>query len=71
VTDPTDVHVLSINEEVKMIPEPHTARYKFWETVGLADIESFIPNKKIYKNFMLDFRKNSVKIDTIYIRSEV
>jgi len=45
VIDPSDVRVLSINEEVKMVPEPHVDRYKFWETVGLADIKPFIQIK--------------------------
>jgi len=43
VTDPRNIRVLSINEEVKMIPEPHQQRYKFWEELGLSDLKPFIP----------------------------
>lgn len=43
ITDPSKINVIQIDKEVKMIPEPDTHRFKFWESLALADMKPWIP----------------------------
>jgi hypothetical protein len=38
-----EVHLLQLNRDVRMIPDPFVKRRKFWESLGLSDTTPVVP----------------------------